>query len=113
MRKVSMTTREELISAVRDRYRSAGRKEKGRILDEFVRITGYCRKHGMRLMRSERAARQSSRLGRRLYNDAVREALTVLWEASDRICSKRLKVMIPILLRAILQAMGRMGTVRE
>ena len=42
MRKVSMATREELISAVRDRYRSAGRKEKGRILDEFARITGYC-----------------------------------------------------------------------
>jgi hypothetical protein len=76
MRKVGMATREELISAVRDRYRSAGRREKSRILDEFVRITGYCRKHGMRLMRSKRAARQSSRLGRRLYNDAVREALT-------------------------------------
>ena len=101
MRKVSMATREELISAVRDRYQSAQRREKSRILDEFARITGYCRKHGMRLMRSERATRQSSRPGRRLYDDAVCEALTVLWEASDRICSKRLKVMIPILVGAM------------
>ena len=31
------------------------------------------------------------RPARRVYDDAVREALIVLWEASDRICGKRLK----------------------
>ena len=52
MRKVSMSTKEELVAAVRERYRLADREGKGRILDEFVRITGYHRKHGMRLMRA-------------------------------------------------------------
>jgi hypothetical protein len=34
------------------------------------------------------------RVGRR-YGDAVREALIVVWEASDRVCSKRLKPLEP------------------
>ena len=40
--------------------------------------------------------RQYSSLGA-----ALKDALTALWEASDRICGKRLKVMIPILLPAL------------
>ena len=31
----------------------------------------------------------------------IKESLTALWEASDRVCGKRLKVMIPILLPAL------------
>jgi hypothetical protein len=30
----------------------------------------------------------------RLYAEAVKEALTVIWEAADRICGKRLKAVI-------------------
>ena len=29
--------------------------------------------------------------GRRIYDEAVRQALIVVWETSDRICGKRLK----------------------
>jgi hypothetical protein len=29
-----------------------------------------------------------------VYDEAVREALGVLWEASDRICGKRLKALL-------------------
>jgi hypothetical protein len=39
----------------------------------------------------------------RLYDEAVREALVVLWESSDRLCGKRLKAMIPVLLTALQQ----------
>ena len=35
---------------------------------------------------------------RRICDDAVKEALIVLWEASDRICGKRLKAVLPDLL---------------
>ena len=38
---------------------------------------------------------------RRRYGAEVREALIVLWEASDRLCSKRLKPLIPVLLPAL------------
>ena len=33
--------------------------------------------------------------GRRIYDEAVREAVIVVWEASDRICGKRLKAALP------------------
>ena len=33
--------------------------------------------------------------GRRIYDDAVREAVIVVWEASDRICGKQLKAALP------------------
>jgi len=32
---------------------------------------------------------------------AVRQALTVLWEAGDRVCGKRLKALIPVLIDAM------------
>ena len=34
-------------------------------------------------------------MGRRIYDEAVREAVIVVWEASDRICGKRLKAALP------------------
>ena len=37
----------------------------------------------------------------RRYDEAVRRALPVLWEASDRVCSKRLKALLPVLLDAL------------
>ena len=39
----------------------------------------------------------------RLYNEAVRQALIVLWEAGDRICGKRLKAALPLLIGAMEQ----------
>lgn len=85
-----------------DRYRSADRESKGRVLDEFVAVTGFHRKHAMRLLRAQRSERvDTSRPGRRIYDEAVRTALVVLWESSDRLCGKRLRPIIPILLEAM------------
>ena len=102
MRRVSMATRDELLAAVAARYGASRRAEKTRILDEFAAVTGYHRKHAMRLLRAGRSDRRSaSRPQRRLYDEAVREALIVLWEASDRICGKRLKALIPTFVSAM------------
>lgn len=104
MRRVSMTTREELITAVATRYRQGDRGEKAHILDEFVAVTGYHRKHAMRLLRTGvREKLLATRPERRIYDEAVRQALVLLWEASDRICGKRLKVLVPILIPAMEQ----------
>src|SRR5438045_6712125 len=55
----------------------------------------------MRLLRAGQVNRRSGlRPGRRIYDEAVREALIVVWEASDRICGKRLRPLLPILLEA-------------
>ena len=84
------------------RYAEARRAEKGRILTEFAEMTGYLRKHAARLLRGgNKAARSRPRPERRLYDEAVREALIVLWETSGRVCGKRLKPLIPMLIAAM------------
>jgi hypothetical protein len=101
-RQVSMATRKELIEAVSSRYREGSSRQRSAILDEFVAITGYHRKHAIRLLSKPPAAPQARRPHTR-YGPDVRQALAVLWEVSDRVCSKRLKVMIPALLPALIQ----------
>ncbi|QXQ05158.1 DDE-type integrase/transposase/recombinase [Sphingosinicellaceae bacterium] len=102
MRTVSMATRTELVAAISERYRSADRASKGRVLDEFVAVTGFHRKHAMRLMRAGPAVTTANvRIERRIYDEAARTALIVLWEAADRLCGKRLRPLIPILLEAM------------
>ena len=45
-----MAIRSELLDAVGVRYRAAVRAERSRILDEFAAVTGYHRKHAIRLL---------------------------------------------------------------
>ena len=97
-----MGARREVVSAVAERYRSAGRREKGRILDELTAVTGWHRKHAVRALRAKPLTPAAETVPRkRRYNAAIRDAVTALWEASDRVCGKRLKVMIPALLPAL------------
>ena len=46
-----MTTRKELVEALQERYRSAAFGDRIKILDEFVAVTGYHRKHSIRVLR--------------------------------------------------------------
>lgn len=102
MGRMSTAARTELVDALTRRYAVGTRAEKSRILDEFEAVTGFHRKHAMRILRSGSTAGGTDRRGgRRIYDDAVREALVVLWEASDRICGKRLKALMPTLVPAM------------
>ncbi|MFZ0255751.1 MAG: transposase family protein [Gammaproteobacteria bacterium] len=118
MRKgISKRARTEVIAALRQRYQSATKAEKARILDEFVAVAQCHRKHAVRLLGNGDEARAPSvRVdGRRVYDEAVSEALIIAWEAADRICGKRLKAILP----SLVDAMERHGhlnlepTVRE
>jgi Integrase core domain len=103
--RISMGARREVVSAVAQRYGSAKRAEKGRILDELCATAGWHRKHAVRALRQREAAALDDNGGprerRRKYDATSKNALTALWEASDRVCGKRLKVMIPTLLPAL------------
>jgi hypothetical protein len=56
----------------------------------------------MRLLRGETVKAERSRQWRgRIYDAAVREALVVLWEVSDRVCGKRLRALLPVLIEAM------------
>ena len=97
---LSLATRRELIQAIAERYRTANRAEKQKILDEFTEVTGFHRKHAIRALR-QRSQQAAKPARSRLYDEAIVQALTILWEAADRICGKRLKPAIPILLEAM------------
>jgi Integrase core domain len=111
--KISMRARGEVVSVVAERYRAAGRIEKGRILDELCAVTGWHRKHAIRALSSrESSASGRPRQRRRTYGVSIRDALIALWEASDRLCGKRLVIMIATLLPA-LERHGRLQLTAE
>ena len=65
-------------------------------------VTGFHRKHSIRLLKHAAAPAAAPRKPRlRVYDAAVRQALVVLWEASDRVCGKRLKPLLPTLIGAL------------
>ena len=96
-----MATRKELTVVASERYLIANHAEKTRILDEFADMTGYHRKHAMRLLRGDVRAQSGGRRRRQIYDEAERNALVLLWEASDRVCGKRLKALMPVLIDAM------------
>ncbi len=90
---VKRESKHELAEAMRARYWAGKRKEKGRLLDEFVEVTGYHRKYASTLLRHGR--KSGSQRGRRggravVYGPAVLVALEVAQEAMGWICGKRL-----------------------
>ena len=97
-----MATRDELIAATASRYAAANKMQRGLILDEFASITGFHRKHASRLLRQGPSTRRTAaRPSRRLYDEAARQALVLFWEASDRVCGKRLRAMLPMLVASM------------
>jgi hypothetical protein len=101
---ISKPAKAELLEALRQRYQHVSKLEKTRVLDEFVAVAGCHRKHAIRLLCSEQRIRPDVPTSdRRIYDEAVREALVVLWEAADRICGKRLKAILPGLVTSLEQ----------
>ena len=100
---MEMLAKVELVGIVRERYRDANKKDKSRILDELVLVTGHHRKHVARLLTEPILAIASKTIsvGRKIYQDAVRDVVVTLWESSDRLCGKRLKIVLPDLLKSM------------
>ncbi|HEY0939486.1 MAG TPA: transposase family protein [Steroidobacter sp.] len=100
--KMTHTIRAELTNAIRHRYKASSGEAKRRILDEFIAATGYHEKSALRVLNRSPAVRgRQTRQRSSIYDEAARAALIVLWEASDRVCGKRLKALVPILLPAL------------
>lgn len=96
------TARAELAKAVHHRYRLATGEEKRKILDEFIAVTGYHEKSAIRVLNAEPVIRGAADARSTLV---VRRGRTCRidrpWEASDRVCGKRLRALLPILLPAL------------
>jgi len=109
--KISTHTKEELVRVLVAQYQKSSKKDKTQILDQFIAVSGYHRKHAIRLLSGKTGSNSNQSnsckisRSRRIYDEAVKEALIILWEAADRICSKRLKAV----LSSLLDAMERHG----
>ena len=100
--KMTHTARIELTNAVRRRCGVATGAGKRKILDEFIAVTGYHEKSAIRALNAEPVAKtRQTRIRPSLSDEAVRAALIVLWEASDRVCGKRLRTLLPVLVPAL------------
>jgi hypothetical protein len=92
----------EYSQAIRGRYLQVGKEEKAKILDEFVQATGMHRKSAIRLLHRVEGSPGYKRRGRpKLYGGEVKTVLKVVWEASDRLCSKRLHPFLPEMVRVL------------
>ncbi len=98
---MSTTSKYEYLAAIRDRYRNASKADKTIILDEFCRVCGYHRKYAIRRLTAKNIADQSPLLSHRgrkkIYdNPLLVDVLRDLWVATNLLCSKRLKAIIPL-----------------
>jgi hypothetical protein len=73
--------RREYAEAMRGRYLSATKKEKGKILDEFIQVTGYQIKAAIRLLRSRYRTKGRGRGRPRKYDEVIIKLLSIMWEA--------------------------------
>jgi hypothetical protein len=90
----------EYAAAVRGRYLIANKEEKSKILDEFVKVTGYHRKAVIRLLTTP-AKLTTGHRGRPAQYSSLLPSLKAIWEASDRLCSKRLQPFLPELITVL------------
>ncbi len=90
----------EYLRRIYERYRTATREVKGRILDEFCEVAGYHRKYATALLRGPRpeprAPRRKHRPRKPTYTSQAISVLAAIWEASDYPWSVRLKALLPI-----------------
>ena len=93
----------EYAQALRGRYFEATKEEKGRMLDEFTKVTGLHRKAAIRMLNRRSPPVASRRRGRpATYKDVI-QPLKAIWEASDRLCSKRLQPFLQEMVRVLRQ----------
>ena len=83
------------MEAIRELYPKARLKEKGTIWGEAVRVTGRHRKSLIRALRARLDPYpDKNRPGPGKYGPEAVLGLKAVWEASDRICGKRLQLFL-------------------
>lgn len=108
--RLSMKERRAVTKALAEQYRRGSKKERGRILDQFVEATGYNRSYAGLLLRShgKRVAvspgvvvegsvgvKKARAPRRSFYGEQEVKALTKVWKTMDCICGKRLAPCLP------------------
>lgn len=88
--KMTVDERRKYLRRMKKRYVGAGRKERGRLLDEMEAVTAMHRKSLTRLMGGSLARKPRCRQRGSPYGPEVDDALRVISESLDYICPERL-----------------------
>ncbi len=89
---------DKYLRLLRKRYREASRKERSAILDEFEKTTGCHRKYAIGVLRGKRrrAKGATTRPRPKVYSEEEAQALLLLNDLFDGICSKRLRAAMDV-----------------
>lgn len=96
---MSEKSTEEYTKKMRARYaRLTGRKARGKLLDEFIEITGWERKHANKVLLGKRRSkgRRGKRGAPRQYGVELTRVLKTCWLAMEQPCGKRMKDMLAL-----------------
>lgn len=118
---LQMNEKRSVVRAMVGRYRKAGKKEKGRMLDELIELTGYNRwyavgllQFGAKMLRVSPRVRLKADLRscsgadrRRVYDAVAVQALSKIWMILDCICCKRLVAI----LGEVIPVLGKHGEI--
>ena len=113
---MTKSSKKEYINEMRLRYRSAGKLEQTKLLDEMLRVCGFHRKYLIRVLNKKPSPKYPTALYGGSQKKAGRpkqyhapEILTFLlrvWHASNQACSKRLKHVLHLWLPKYEEATG-------
>ncbi len=92
-----------IVRAFAKEYRKAGRKEKGRILKEVIKVTGYYKTHACELLNNPPKKKAVIRRHRPSRYLGILPQLKKLWVVSNFSCGKILVPAIPELLESLLR----------
>jgi hypothetical protein len=102
---MSLKSKRELLEVVRPRYLKANKVEKQKMLDEFMSVTGYHRKHAIRVLKNkvqvQNHHKRKTKTYKTVYRGEVVQALEQIWEIYGHICSKRLQPFLPEALKVL------------
>lgn len=99
---MSKMSKREYLRELKKKYRRAGKKKKGQLLNDFCEFAGYHRKSALRLVGNRLAGKwKRPKPRRKKYDLETIEALKKLWRASGEICGERFHPFIRELLACL------------
>ena len=95
---MSPNERKSYLIAIKRRYLKAKKLDKKTILDEFCKVCRYNRKYAIRLLNKRNNFPRKRKPGRKPQYDSKEFMIAIkrIWFATDQMCSKRLKAVIPL-----------------
>ncbi len=86
------------------KYKMANRREKSEILEEFCSVSGYHKKHAIRMLnqhkkciyRGNQQCKETRGRPEKYPSTLYLEPLKNIWLSADQLCGKRLKMALPL-----------------